>query len=102
MKNIFIAIYCLCFFSVSGQTVNYTDLCRQSKKESLTPVRPGVPGLQPFWNMDDNARMFRYAPAFDFKSYDDVKYYSFSAFSFTDNQYYTFNSPNPYDPLTPG
>jgi maltose/maltodextrin transport system substrate-binding protein len=101
MKNILVIIFCLCFFSVSGQTVNYTDLCNQSKKESLVPIHPGVPGLQPFWNMDDNARMFRYAPAFDFNSYEDAAYYTFSAFSSSDNQYYKFTSPNPYAPLTP-
>ena len=101
MRNILIIIFYSYFFSVSGQTINYTDLCKQSKKESLVPIRPGVPGLQPFWTMDDNAKMFKYAPAFDFKSYNDAEYYSFSAFSFSDNQYYKFTSPNPYAPLTP-
>jgi len=43
-----------------------TELSKQAKEEANTPIRPGLPGKQPFWN--GYARKFMYAPAFDFPS----------------------------------
>ncbi len=44
---------------IKKQTKNfYTQACL----ESLTPIRPGVEGLHPFWNW--NSRRFIYAPVF--------------------------------------
>lgn len=101
MKNLLIIVFIFYFFSVFGQPVNYPQLCMQSKKESLVSIRPGVPGILPFWNMDANSTMFKHAPAFDFKSYENADYYSFSAFSFSDNRHYRFTSTIPYASLAP-
>lgn len=54
-----------------------TDFYTQSIEESLIPVRPGVPGSQPFWNK--HARCFIYAPAFEFEKLQDAKYYRVTA-----------------------
>jgi maltose/maltodextrin transport system substrate-binding protein len=44
-------------------------------RESAVPVRPGVPGAQPFWN--EKAVQFLYAPAFDFKEVPGAAKYRF-------------------------
>jgi len=69
----------------------------------LLPIRPGIPGKQPFWN--EKAKMFKHAPSFQSDNTSWVlpnpKCYSYSAFSFTDNKYYTFTGNTPYESLTP-
>jgi len=79
------------------------DYCRLSKAESLIPIRPGIPGKQAFWN--EKAMMFKYAPSFqnDNTSWiiPNPKEYRYSAFSFSDKQYYTFTAKTPYEALTP-
>ncbi len=74
----------------------FTD---QALKETLIPVRPGVPGEQPFWN--GLARRFIQVPSFDFKEIKGARHYKFSAYSETDGQTYTFKSDKPWDLLTP-
>src|SRR4051812_38479525 len=44
-------------------------------EESLTPIRPGVPGRAPFWN--EHAKQFIWAPAFDFKPVESTRAYRF-------------------------
>ena len=89
--------------SFSQKQFVYQRICQQSKTESLVPIRPGIPGKQPFWNWE--AIMFKYAPSFqnDGASWiiPDPKYYRYSAFSFKDKQYYTFRANSPYEALTP-
>ncbi|MBU1097106.1 MAG: hypothetical protein KKB34_11545 [Bacteroidetes bacterium] len=68
-------------------------------KESLQPVRPGIPDSIPFWNK--YSTRFIYAPAFEFKKFGKVKYYLFTALSFADKKEYSFKSENEYDPLSP-
>ena len=47
----------------------------RAARESAVPVRPGVPGAQPFWN--ERAVQFLYAPAFDFKEVPGAQKYRF-------------------------
>ncbi|HRP55322.1 hypothetical protein [Agriterribacter sp.] len=75
--------------------------CSQSRDESLTPIRPGVPGKQPFWN--EKARMFKYAPSFSNKKPGEITpvKYRYSAFSFTDKKYYSFTDSSGTRSLAP-
>lgn len=94
-------LFIICFlitFSLSAQKTP-SDFCSQSLKASLIPIHAGKDGTQPFWNA--NAKMFKYAPAFDFIKFNGLKSYLFSAFSFTDKQTYTFTSTDACAPLTP-
>ncbi|HBY52981.1 MAG TPA: hypothetical protein DEH15_11125 [Marinilabiliales bacterium] len=78
-------------------------LCEQSKAECLIPIRPGIQGIQPFWN--EKAVMFKYAPSFQNNQSSWIipnpSYYRYAAFSFKDNQYYIFTADSPYEALTP-
>ncbi|MFA6402262.1 MAG: hypothetical protein WCX31_11665 [Salinivirgaceae bacterium] len=69
----------------------------------MIPIRPGIIGKQPFWN--EKAVMFKYAPSFQNSNTSWIipkpKYYRYSAFSFTDKQFYTFTANTPYEALTP-
>jgi hypothetical protein len=89
---------------VSGQNTSAdNEYCKQSRAESLVPIRPGIPGKQPFWN--GYARVFKYAPSFNNVPNTWIvrnpKKYLYSAFSFTDRQYYTFTAASPFESLTP-
>lgn len=99
--SIFLIIISIPVFAQHTRLNN--DFCVQSNAESLLPVRPGVPGKQPFWN--EKATMFKYAPAFENSNSNWIipnpKYFRYSAFSFADNQLYTFNADSPYKALTP-
>lgn len=99
-------IYLLCALSVSlfGQNQSAEqNYCKQSKTESMIPIRPGIPGKQPFWN--EKATMFKYVPSFKNDNTNWIipnpKQYRYSAFSFADKQYYTFTATTPYETLTP-
>lgn len=97
---IFIVVSCS-LFAQDGSL--YSRICEQSKLESLIPIRPGKPGVKPFWN--GNAIMFKYAPSFENTNTNWIiptpSLYTYSAFSFADQQYYTFTAITPFEPLTP-
>ena len=67
-------------------------------KESLEPIRPGVPGKEAFWN--EQARQFIWAPAFDFKPVPGAKSYRFVVES-TGHTALSFKASEPWAPLTP-
>src|SRR6185312_8413598 len=100
-------IFLICFFSFTSVALfgqkqpGNKDFCTQSREESLIPIRPGVPGKQPFWN--EKAKMFKYAPSFKNKKIGDVipVKYRYSAFSFTDKQYYSFTDSTGNKSLAP-
>ncbi|MEA2064077.1 MAG: hypothetical protein U9P14_10295, partial [Gemmatimonadota bacterium] len=71
----------------------------QAVEESLIPVRPGIPGKSPFWNV--NSSRFIYAPAFDFKPVEGVSIYRFRAASEADGKEYVFEAEVPWAPLAP-
>lgn len=61
-------------------------------------MRPGVPGLRPFWN--GRASFFIYAPAFDFPEVQGAASYRFAVTSGT-NPGFTFEADKPRAALTP-
>lgn len=109
MKNTLVRII-LYSFLISllcpAVTIAQTDnegFCRQSIKESLVPIHPGIPGKQEFWNK--YSKIFKHAPSFNNSNkswlFSDPRTYCYTAFSFTDKKEYTFTANSPYEALTP-
>lgn len=69
-----------------------------TKDDTSRPVRPGEPGVRPFWNV--HALRFIYAPAFDLPKTDGASSYRFTIHAH-DGQVLTFTAPRPYTPLSP-
>jgi len=67
-------------------------------RDTATPVRPGVPGEQPFWN--GQAVQFLYAPAFDFKEIPGAKSYRFTVTP-AKGDALSFTADKPWAPLSP-
>jgi len=76
-----------------------TALGKVALKESMEPVRPGIPGVQPFWN--GRSRRFIYAPAFDFAPVPGAKVYRFSATAKSDGSASQFEADTPTAALSP-
>lgn len=74
-------------------------LHERALQESATPVRPGIPGKQPFWNK--NAVQFQYAPAFDFKEVPGASSYHFTVTPMTGEDSLDFVAEKPWAPLSP-
>jgi hypothetical protein len=70
----------------------------QSPDDTSLPVRPGQPGVRPFWNA--HALRFIYAPAFDLPTTDGATTYRFTIQAH-DGRTHTFTAPEPSAPLTP-
>ena len=66
--------------------------------DTAKPVRPGIPGERPFWNV--NAQRFIYAPAFDLPKVDGASSHRFTV-SAKDGRAHTFDAPEPWAALTP-
>ncbi|MBI5801283.1 MAG: hypothetical protein HZA92_11265 [Verrucomicrobia bacterium] len=66
--------------------------------ETTMPVRPGIPGGQPFWN--GKAVQFLYAPAFDFKEVPGANSYRFTITP-AKGHAHTFTADKPWAPLSP-
>ncbi|MBN2289668.1 MAG: hypothetical protein JXQ83_10085 [Candidatus Glassbacteria bacterium] len=71
----------------------------QAVEESLVPVRPGVPGKSPFWNV--GSTRFIYAPAFDFQPVQGAAAYCFTAVPEPEGREYVFQAAEPWALLTP-
>ncbi|MEJ7693555.1 hypothetical protein [Daejeonella sp.] len=67
--------------------------------ESRIPIRPGIPGKTPFWNIA--SQNFIYAPAFNYKTLTSAAKYKFELTSETTGTKLQFESKNPYAPLSP-
>jgi hypothetical protein len=92
---------CLVFifsFCDKAKKVN-NDFAAISLNKSIRPIRPGIPGKQPFWNI--NSRRFIYAPAFDFTEITGAKRYRFTATTTIDSLTYIFESSKPWHTLSP-
>ncbi len=79
-------------------TLDWKKINAQAAKEYLTPLRPGVPGKQLFWN--PYARRFLYVPAFEFKPVKGAKYYRFTVSAKKGRKKHVFEAPEPWAPLT--
>lgn len=71
---------------------DFKKLNARAAKEYLVPVRPGVPGGQPFWNVYSNK--FTYAPAFDFPEVEGAARYRFDLW-LIDTLWTEYNLPAP-------
>ena len=68
----------LCLFhlqTASAQKDGIQSYREIALEESKIPVRPGIPGITPFWN--GSAIRFIYAPAFDFKPVPNAGRYQY-------------------------
>ncbi len=70
---------------------DFKKLNAQAAKEYLEPVRPGVPGGQPFWNV--YANKFTFAPAFDFPEAEGAAKYRFDLWWMEDQVWREYNLP---------
>jgi maltose/maltodextrin transport system substrate-binding protein len=102
MKIFLVTLFSFISVALFGQKqADNKGFCRQSRDESLIPIRPGLPGKQPFWN--EKAKMFKYAPSFNNKKLKEIipVKYRYSAFSFTDKKYYSFTDSTGTQSLAP-
>src|SRR3989339_1548162 len=67
-------------------------------EETAQPVRPGVPGKHPFWNVE--SKEFIYAPAFDFKEVVGATSYSFTGTPKDSGQPMRFEAQAPWVALS--
>jgi maltose/maltodextrin transport system substrate-binding protein len=86
----------LIFFLLCAIAV-LTGCARSAASSPDEPIRPGVPGVRPFWN--ENARQFIWPPAFDFKSVPGAARYRFTAVA-EDGREFLFDAREPWAPLT--
>ncbi len=68
-------------------------------EQSMLSVRPGEPGISPFWN--GHARRFINVPSFDFAAVDNAVKYRYTAISDVNTNPYSFEAENPWSLLTP-
>ena len=68
-------------------------------EESMLPVRPGEPGISPFWN--GHARRFINVPSFEFTAVNNAVKYRYIAISDVNTNPYSFEADNPWSLLTP-
>ena len=85
--------------AASGKTLDWAALNDRAAQDYLQPVRPGVPGKDPFWNI--YSRQFTYVPAFDFPINDKAVSYHFECKDLAGNKNYSCNLTHPWDPITP-
>ena len=92
----------LCLFhlqTASAQKAGIQTYREIALEESKIPVRPGIPGITPFWN--GSAIRFIYAPAFDFKPLPNVSRYKFEITSEVNGKTCSFEGKVPYEALSP-
>jgi len=90
-------------FAVAGNgdeiVLDRQALHAQAVAESLIPIRPGIPGKVPFWNV--NASRFIYVPSFDFKPVQGAVSYRFTATAEADDTTHSFEASQPWAILKP-
>jgi hypothetical protein len=74
-----------------------TSLAKLARNEYQIPLRPGVPGKAPFWNVASGR--FMYAPAFNFKTIAGASRYRFTVTA-ADGMH-TFDAEKPHASLAP-
>jgi len=97
LRNGVVLVFLTSLGFAQGVTFDREALHAQAVRESLTPIRPGLPGKRPFWNV--NARRFIWAPAFDFPALPGAERYRFTAT--VGKQEFSFMATKPWAPLTP-
>ena len=86
--------------SCTKQTIKLDkkELHAQAIEETRIPIKPGIPGESPFWNI--NSTRFIYAPAFDFANLDGANNYLFKAVVESDGKVFSFSTNEPWGPLS--
>lgn len=100
-NNLFLGILLVIIsqpFAYSQQKTKI-DFGKLALQESIIPIRPGIPGVSPFWN--GYSMQFIYAPAFDYKVIDNADKYRFEIISSSEESRHTFESLVPYSTLSP-
>lgn len=94
------ALFCTASQGLAADNSVVTDpkLRARAIQETAVPVRPGVPGTQPFWN--GQAVQFMYAPAFDFKEISDAQSYRFTVTA-ANGEVLEFTADKPWVSLSP-
>ena len=94
------ALFCTASQGLAADNSVVTDpkLRARAIQETAVPVRPGVPGTQPFWN--GQAVQFMYAPAFDFKEIPGAQSYRFTVTA-ANGEVLEFTADKPWVPLSP-
>lgn len=82
----------------AGQPTDNAALRERAVAQSLEPIRPGEPGKTPFWN--GAAKMFTYAPAFEFGPVQGAARYRFTVKA-ADASEHTFLAAQPWAALRP-
>ena len=62
--------------AIDGAGMDWPALNAAAREQAKAPVRPGEPGVRPFWNA--NARAFIHPPAFDAPEVDGAREYRFT------------------------
>ena len=79
------------------KTFDWAELNRRAAGEYLLPVRPGVPGTSPFWNVA--SRQFTYVPAFDVPEEAGAVRYRVQATDLATGKVYTALQEKPWSPI---
>ena len=79
------------------KTFDWPALNRRAAEEYLAPVRPGVPGKSPFWNVA--AKQFTYVPAFDIEESPGAARYRVQATDLTTGKVYSAIQEKPWAPV---
>jgi len=101
-KSVIIAV--LIGFAINfaaGEVCGLPDkatLHAQAVVDSMVPVRPGIGGMRPFWNI--RAERFINVPAFDFQKINGAVKYRFTATSEVSQKDYVFEADVPWAPLS--
>ena len=98
MSRLFFALT-LVAVSAAAQGADWPKLNEQARVEASRPVKPGVPGESPFWNIKSKA--FIHPPAFDFKPVEGAKSYRFTVAEKAGGKVRSFTAEHPWAPLTP-
>lgn len=72
---------------------------QEAARIAARPVKPGIPGVSPFWNI--KAKAFIHPPAFSFKGNREATSYRFTVTEKTDGKRHTFDAKEPWAPMTP-
>ena len=84
--------------ALAAPTLTREARAQAPKDDTSRPVRPGEPGVRPFWNV--HAQRFIYAPAFDLPKVDGAASYRFTVQAH-DGRLHTFTAAEPWAPLSP-
>ena len=99
VKQVGVAAVCAALAGLSMAGTDWNVLNERARRHAAEPVRAGLPGRVPFWNV--KSRAFIHPPAFDFKPVRGATAYRFSVTEKETGKVRTFVADRPWAPLTP-